>query len=228
MALATYQDLCIDVTDARVEGEYWATMLGLRLVMHDDGDAHLDGETPRDRVWLNRVPEPRTVKNRLHLDVNAESVDRALQAGARVLWEGEHWTTLADPEGQEHCVFVRPEPIGKRRYELEWDCLEGPEPARRQADWWAAVLGATAVHDEAKGYSWIEDIPECPWDYFDFVGVPEPKQAKNRVHVDVATDDLDALVAHGATVLRPKGDDGLRWSVLADPEGNEFCAFTAD
>jgi hypothetical protein len=57
--------------------------------------------------------------------------------------------------------------------------------------------------------------------------VPEPKTVKNRVHIDVATDDLDALVAHGATVLRAKGDDGLRWTILADPEGNEFCAFTA-
>ena len=57
---------------------------------------------------------------------------------------------------------------------------------------------------------------------------PEPKTVKNRVHIDVDTDDLDALVAHGATVLRAKGDGGLRWTVLADPDGNEFCAFTAD
>ena len=56
--------------------------------------------------------------------------------------------------------------------------------------------------------------------------VYEPKSAKNRVHIDVTTDDLDALVAHGATVLRPKGDAGLGWTVLADPQGNEFCAFT--
>jgi hypothetical protein len=228
MALATYQDLCIDVSDARIEGEFWATMLGLSLVMHDDGDAHLDGAVPRERVWLNRVPEPKTVKNRLHLDVNAESVDRALDAGARVLHEFERWTTLADPEGQEFCVFVRPEPIAKRPYELGWDCAEGPEVSRAQAGWWAAVLGGTPVHDEAKGYSWLEQIPGCPWDSFDFVGVPEPKVTKNRVHIDVATDDLGALVAHGATVLRPKGDDGLRWTVLADPAGNEFCAFTTD
>ena len=36
---------------------------------------------------------------------------------------------------------------------------------------------------------------------------------------------IDGLVAAGATVLRPKGDDGIRWWVMADPEGNEFCAF---
>jgi predicted enzyme related to lactoylglutathione lyase len=49
---------------------------------------------------------------------------------------------------------------------------------------------------------------------------------KNRLHIDVTTDDLDALVARGARVLRAKGDGGLGWTVLADPDGNEFCAFT--
>jgi catechol 2,3-dioxygenase-like lactoylglutathione lyase family enzyme len=225
MALATYQDLCIDVSDPRVEGEFWATLLGLRLVLHDDGDAHLDGPSPRDRVWLNRVPEPQTVPNRIHLDVNAESLDGALEAGARVFQESERWTTFLDPEGQEFCVFVRPEPVTTRTYELIWKTAEGPEPARVQAEWWAAVLGGRPVHDE-RGFSWLEEIPGCPWESFDFVGVPEPKSAKNRVHIDVATDDLDALVAHGATVLRPKGDDGLRWTIMADPDGNEFCAFT--
>ena len=45
------------------------------------------------------------------------------------------------------------------------------------------------------------------------------------MHVDVLSDDVAGLVARGATVLRPKGDDGLAWHVLADPDGNEFCVF---
>ena len=65
----------------------------------------------------------------------------------------------------------------------------------------------------------------APCDSVDFVGVPELKTVKNRVHLDVTTADVDALVAHGATVLSAPGDD-LGWTVLADPEGNEFCAFT--
>jgi hypothetical protein len=225
MALARFKDLCIDVADARVSGEYWSTMLGWQLELHDDGDAHLRDDAGRIQVWLNVVPEPKSVKNRVHIDVNAESVQRAIDAGARVDSEFPRWTTLLDPDGQEHCVFPRAEPIAKRAYELGWDCAEGAEACHTLAVWWCEVLGGAVIDDES-GYSWVQDIPECVWDSFDFAGVPEPKTTKNRIHIDVTTDDLDALVAHGATVLRAKGDDGLRWTVLADPDGNEFCAFT--
>jgi len=63
----------------------------------------------------------------------------------------------------------------------------------------------------------------------DFVPVHEPKTAKNRVHWDVTVPDVEsvaALVTAGATLLREPGGD-IGWHVLADPEGNEFCAFTA-
>jgi len=57
--------------------------------------------------------------------------------------------------------------------------------------------------------------------------VDEPRTGKNRVHVDWSTDDLPAevirLVGLGATVLRETSTPGLTWTVLADPEGNEFC-----
>jgi predicted enzyme related to lactoylglutathione lyase len=227
MPLASFKDLCIDVSDARRSGDYWSTLLGWRLEMHDDGDAHLRDDSGRIQVWLNVVPEPKTVKNRIHLDVNAESLRRALDAGATVLEELPRWTVLADPDGQEHCVFVRTGPIESRAYELVWDCAEGPEASHELATWWRAVVGGHVVDDE-RGFSWVQDIPECPWSSFDFTGVPEPKTVKNRIHIDVATDDLTALVDHGATVLRPKGDGGIGWAVMADPAGNEFCAFGDD
>jgi hypothetical protein len=225
MAVARYQDLCIDVADARISGEYWSTMLGWRLEMHDDGDAHLRDDSGRIQVWLNVVPEPKSVKNRVHLDVNAESVQRALDAGATVYAEYPRWTTLLDPDGQEHCVFPRAEPVEKRAYELVWDCREGAQPSHDLAAWWCEVVGGSVVDDEL-GFSFIRDVPDCPWEFFDFGGVPEPKTVKNRVHIDVRTDDLGALIAHGATVLRAKGDGGLGWTVMGDPAGNEFCAFT--
>jgi catechol 2,3-dioxygenase-like lactoylglutathione lyase family enzyme len=246
MALARFKDLCIDISDARASGEYWSTMLGWSLELHDDGDAHLRDDAGRIQLRLNVVPEPKSVKNRVHLDVNAESVQRAVDAGARVDRELPRWTVLLDPDGQEHCVFARAQPFDKRAYELVWDCPEGAQASRDIATWWCAVIGGAVVDDE-RGFSWVQDIPECPWDSFDFTGVPEPKTTKNRVHVDVATDDLEALVAHGARVLRGNGDDGIAWTVLADPgdnasvvpagagavghyvmadpDGNEFCAW---
>lgn len=58
--------------------------------------------------------------------------------------------------------------------------------------------------------------------------VPEPRAGKNRAHVDLDAADRQAevrrLVELGATELgEHDGPDGLQWTVLADPEGNEFC-----
>jgi hypothetical protein len=57
-----------------------------------------------------------------------------------------------------------------------------------------------------------------------FVRVSDERVVKNRWHWDVTTADVDALVAAGATLLRPR-DDEISWTVLGDPQGNEFCAF---
>ena len=62
-----------------------------------------------------------------------------------------------------------------------------------------------------------------------FQGVPEPKTAKNRVHIDVRVGDGDpvkvreSLVARGATVLYAGSQGAHTWATMADPEGNEFC-----
>jgi hypothetical protein len=60
-----------------------------------------------------------------------------------------------------------------------------------------------------------------------FFKVPEPKTAKNRMHVDLAARDPDAevarLVALGATRLEHREGNGTAWTVMLDPEGNEFC-----
>jgi hypothetical protein len=56
--------------------------------------------------------------------------------------------------------------------------------------------------------------------------VPEPKTVKNRMHFDV-DGDRDTLLAAGATLVRAQ-DEGIRWDVLADPEGNEFCCFAPE
>ena len=68
-----------------------------------------------------------------------------------------------------------------------------------------------------------------------FVEVPEPKQVKNRVHLDLESADgtrdeeLARLLALGATVVDDlRRPDGPGWVVLADPEGNEFCILRSE
>jgi catechol 2,3-dioxygenase-like lactoylglutathione lyase family enzyme len=224
MPIATYKDLCIDAADPARLGEFWAGVLDLELHLQDDGDAYLSGPTKAHTIWVNRVPEPKTVKHRLHIDVNAESVEQIVALGGTVL-DGEsfRWTLMADPEGGEFCVFVREGDISRRLYELVLDTGDSPRAAHRIAAWWADVLGARLAADD-EGFSYVDQIPGAPYESLVPEPVPEPKKAKNRIHLDVTTSDLDALVASGATVLRPQ-DDEIGWTVMADPDGNEFCAF---
>ena len=227
MAIATYKDLCIDACDAEAEARFWGGLLGLTAGgPHHNGAWWLDDDTGQAVAWVNAVPELKTVKNRVHIDINAEGLEPALAAGATVVEEFPRWTVMRDPDGQEFCVFVREAPIERRLYELVCDSGPGMEECLAIARWWGEVLGAEVGQDEEQ--CWIEKVPGATFDGIVFGPVPEPKTVKNRVHIDVGTNDVDALVAHGATILRAKGDGGLGWTILADPDGNEFCAMPAD
>jgi predicted enzyme related to lactoylglutathione lyase len=101
------------------------------------------------------------------------------------------------------------------------DCAD----AARLATFWTAVLG-WEVTDTGEGVVSI-GAPGAPVG-IDFVPVPEAKQVKNRLHLDLNATDRDAgaelrrLLDLGA---RPAdvGQGEVSWVVLADPEGNEFC-----
>ena len=215
MAPAIFKDLALDAVDPLRLGRFWAAALGLALEKLDDGDTVLRGPTPAHTVWINAVPEPRTVKNRMHLDVHAGSVEELLALGATVVDEQPRWTVMADPEGGEFCAFVRDAPPEYRLYEVVLDAAD-PRPV---ALWWAELLGGRYV-DEGKDFVWVEGIPGAPFASLDVGTVPEPKREKHRVHLAVVG-DVAEIVARGATVL----SEQPRWTVLADPEGNEFCAF---
>jgi hypothetical protein len=222
MAIATWKDLCIDAVDATVLGRFWAGTLGLEFEALPDGDVRLSGPTPGHTIWINTVPEPVTVKQRVHLDVHAAAVDDVLGLGASPAdVDSFRWKILHDPEGGELCVFVRDAGdarllAGARLYEIGVDVADW----RRIGRWWAEALGATYGEDLEQGYAWIEDIEGAPFEGVVFCPVPEPKAVKNRIHWDVVG-EVDALVAAGATLV----EHHPGWTVLADPEGNEFCAF---
>ncbi len=224
MAIATFKDLCLDATDPALLGGFWSRVLDLELHHQDDGDVYLTGPTKAHTLWVNRVPEPKSVKHRIHLDVNAGSVAEVEALGATVLdADSFRWTLMADPEGGEFCVFVREGEITQRLFEVVVDTGDSAQDAHRIAAWWANVLGGRLV-DTDRGFSYVDQVPGAPFDSLDFIPVPEPKTVKNRIHLDVTTADVDSLVAVGATVLRAQ-DDQIGWTVMADPDGNEFCAF---
>ena len=138
-------------------------------------------------------------------------------------------------------------------FQVTFDCAD---PARL-AHFWAEALGYK-LQDPPEGFvSWEAfltsiGVPESEWNARNaivdpegrrprifFQQVPEPKPAKNRLHLDLrrgggpetrpedrrARIDTEArrLAALGATILHPVEERGEYWVVMQDPEGNEFC-----
>jgi hypothetical protein len=218
MPIAQFKDLCIDASDPARLGPFWAATLGRTW---DEGHERVTGPTKQHTIWVNQVAEAKTVKNRVHLDIYAAGLADLEALGARIVEpQGtRRWTVMADPEGGEFCAFLRPELPEERLHGLVVDCTD----AQAQAQWWGGVYGTSVTNND--GWLTLEGVPGMPISTMDFVGVPESKSVKNRVHWDVTVGSVAPLVEAGATLLR-EPDDDINWYVLADPEGNEFCAFT--
>ena len=140
--MATDFQVTIDSADPHAQADWWAEALGWQVEPQDEafirrmvdagqavesdttnhrgalvwavGAAITSPDPGRPRVLFQRVPEPKTVKNRVHLDVHVGAerreaeVARLLGLGATELWresQGPYeWATLADREGNEFCV----------------------------------------------------------------------------------------------------------------------------
>jgi hypothetical protein len=94
---------------------------------------------------------------------------------------------------------------------------------------WLAALGGYERHEVNEQYVAIVPVERAIGrPAILFQKVPEPKVGKNRVHLDLRgasmPDEVERLRALGATFIaeRALGED-TRWTVMADPEGNEFC-----
>jgi hypothetical protein len=106
---------------------------------------------------------------------------------------------------------------------IAFDCND----VLKLAAFWSVVLGRPLDRGSSEFFASIGgsdgERREPAW-YFN--KVPEPKQAKNRVHIDLVDPDpgaVDELVRLGATVIGRHRISGHGWTVLQDPEGNEFC-----
>ena len=106
--------LDIDCADPSALAQFWAAALDYKIEPGEDPDeaAVVPREGHGMQLLFLRVPEGKSVKNRLHLDLRPENqgaeVDRLLGLGARRVDIGQgspSWVVLADPEGNEFCVL---------------------------------------------------------------------------------------------------------------------------
>jgi predicted enzyme related to lactoylglutathione lyase len=98
----------------------------------------------------------------------------------------------------------------------------------RSARFWTQVLGYVQASSSSGQYRTLLPAGGNGIELL-LQRVPETKREKSRLHLDLRTADLAAEVGRvrglGARLLtsEPISEDGLRWHVLADPDGNEFC-----
>jgi predicted enzyme related to lactoylglutathione lyase len=223
-------------------GRFWAEALGWDASSPGLGatsvaPAGFDWTAPDAPVCLDviAVPEPKTVKNRVHIDLattsaahQADLVARLMALGATPADVGQGdvpWTVLADPEGNEFCV-LEPRPMYRDTGPIAAVVVDCADP-RAMARFWGEALGWTLrelTDDDARLRS-----AEGVGPYLEFLRTPDAKTVWNRVHLDLvpyAGDDQAAEAARLQTLGATPADVGqgdVPWIVLADPEGNEFC-----
>jgi len=115
--LGRLRDVCIDANDVDRVAGFWAAVLGRTPEPGAGGNVLLEpanGDVLR--IWVNPVPEPKSAKTRVHVDVTLDAaraddpVGPLLDLGATVVREpveGQPWWILTDPEGTEFCAFPR-------------------------------------------------------------------------------------------------------------------------
>ena len=112
---AVFSELAIDAHDIEAQARFWCDVLGYEILSRE-GDEYVEigreGKMPT--IGFVRVPESKTVKNRVHIDLRSvdrdqeEEVERILALGATRadIGQGEvSWVVMRDPEGNEFCVL---------------------------------------------------------------------------------------------------------------------------
>jgi len=236
--------IAMNALDDAAVGRFWAEALGWGIASEEPGVTNLE---PQGFVYPDpvavcidviRVPEPKTVKNRLHVDLATTSVAHQADLVARLLGLGATpadvgqgdvpWTVLADPEGNEFCV-LEPRPVYLDTGPIAAVVADCADP-RAMARFWGEAMDWT-VHEVTGDFASLRSTRGVG-PYLEFIRRPDVKTVKNRVHLDLRPypgDNQAAEVARlralGATDV-DVGQGDVPWTVLADPEGNEFCVLT--
>jgi hypothetical protein len=225
-------------------GGFWADALGWGVSSEGPSVTNVepvgfDYPDPRALfVDVVTVPDPETVKYRVHLDLattsaahQAELVARLKELGATPANVGQGdvpWEVLADPEGNVFCV-LEPRAIYQDTGPIAAAVVHCADP-RAMAEFWGEATDWT-VHEVTDDHARLRSA-QGVGPYLEFVRTPDAETVWTRVHLDVRPypgDDQRAeearLRALGATDA-DVGQGDVPWTVLADPEGNEFCVLT--
>jgi hypothetical protein len=111
---------------------------------------------------------------------------------------------------------------------INFDCAD----PRLLADFWGAALGYELWPTSTKESAAIRD-PDGKGHVLLFFVVPEGKAVKNRIHLDLTPpgtmrEEVERLRGLGASVERLVEEGDSRWTIMLDPEGNEFCVLRGD
>jgi hypothetical protein len=213
-----------------------------------DGRGRIDDATARRMpVYIQKVPEPKAVRNRLRpeIAVRDDALDATLNE-LRAHGASGSGAELTDVEGNEFTVVGGLErgDVDRVLRSVVFDCAD-PD---RMLEFWSAATGYDASGNRCDpqpglrtfkdGFLFVDEhrIREMPWnpraaegEVFDlvpglaFVKTGEPKRTKNRLHIDLwntaPETNRDRMLKLGATIQRWDEEH-----VMLDPEGNEFCA----
>jgi predicted enzyme related to lactoylglutathione lyase len=109
-----FTELVVDSSDTELLARFWASALDYEITEREDDVVVIEGPDAGPSLAFVHVPEAKTVKNRIHIDLSprdrdqAEEVERIVALGAHRVDVGQcdvSWVVLADPEGNEFCVL---------------------------------------------------------------------------------------------------------------------------
>jgi hypothetical protein len=109
-AVAGIAALAVDCREPAELARWWSGLLGGEVEVDGDGDATL--HTPGLNIDFLRVPDTKTVKNRLHLDLRSTDLEEATRQAEALgatraddIYDGGRWQVMRDPEGNEFCLL---------------------------------------------------------------------------------------------------------------------------
>lgn len=115
MPIGSLHEIVVDSSNPIALARFWQALIGGEVIEEADDWVVLDGDDEGFYIGFQRVPERKSGKNRLHLDVDVDDLERAIdeaeQLGARKIGglvdnDDDPFQVMADPEGNEFCFIT--------------------------------------------------------------------------------------------------------------------------